>query len=48
MICVYLSESVDFVTLQTTKDYIVLEKTLKNFISDLKTDLVGGDGVVQN
>ena len=40
MICVYLLESVDFVTLQTITHYIVLEKTLTNFISDLKTDLV--------
>ena len=37
MICFYLSESLEFVTLQTIIHYIVLEK----IISDLKSDLVG-------
>ena len=41
MICFYLSESLEFVTLQAIIHYIVLEKNIENVISDLKTDLVG-------
>ena len=40
MICFYLSESLEFVTLQTIIHYIVLKKNIENIILDLKTDLV--------
>ena len=50
MICFYLSETLKFVTVQTIIHYIVLEKTLRMLFQTylFKTDLVGGDGGVQN
>ena len=41
MICFYISDSLEFVALQTIIPYIAIEKNMKKVISEMKTDLVG-------